>query len=45
MTGMMAALAGLSVVLAAFTLAWILSLRLRDASIADVCWGSGGSPY
>lgn len=30
---------GLGVTLAAFTLLWILSLRLRDASIADPFWG------
>ena len=35
------ALAGLGVVLAALTLVWLLSLRLRDASIADVGWGLG----
>jgi steroid 5-alpha reductase family enzyme len=26
-------------VLFAASLVWILSVRLRDASIADVCWG------
>jgi steroid 5-alpha reductase family enzyme len=36
-----AALAGLSVVLTALTLVWVLSVKLRDASIADVCWGLG----
>ena len=35
------AFAGLGAVLAAATLVWILSLRLRDASIADVAWGPG----
>lgn len=35
------ALAGLGAVLAAATLVWLLSLRLRDASIADVAWGPG----
>jgi steroid 5-alpha reductase family enzyme len=35
------AFAGLGVVLAAATLVWLLSLRLRDASIADVAWGPG----
>lgn len=32
---------GLGTILAASTLAWMLSVRLRDASIADVCWGLG----
>ncbi len=32
---------GLAVVLAVLSLAWLASLRLRDASIADVCWGPG----
>jgi steroid 5-alpha reductase family enzyme len=40
-TGTMAALAGLGAVLTALTLVWVLSVELRDASIADVCWGSG----
>jgi steroid 5-alpha reductase family enzyme len=35
------ALAGLGVILAAMTLLWLLSLRLRDASIADPFWGPG----
>src|SRR5581483_6460376 len=35
------ALAGLAAILTALTLAWALSVKLRDASIADVCWGSG----
>ena len=35
------ALAGLGVVLTALTLVWLLSLKLRDASIADVGWGLG----
>ena len=38
---MMTALAGLATVLTAVTLVWLLSLRLRDASIADVGWGLG----
>ena len=37
----MAALLGLMTILTALTLVWIISLRLRDASIADVCWGLG----
>ena len=41
MTGTEAALAGLGAILAALTLAWMLSVRLRDASIVDVCWGLG----
>jgi steroid 5-alpha reductase family enzyme len=41
MTGITTALAGLAAILTALTLAWLLSLRLRDASIADVCWGLG----
>jgi steroid 5-alpha reductase family enzyme len=36
-----AALAGLGAILATLTLVWMLSVKLRDASIADVCWGSG----
>lgn len=35
------ALAGLAVALAAFTLLWGVSVRLRDASIADPFWGPG----
>jgi len=38
---MMTALAGLGAILTALTLVWVLSVLLRDASIADVCWGSG----
>ena len=38
---MMTALAGLATVLTAVTLVWLLSLRRRDASIADVAWGLG----
>ena len=40
-TGMMTALAGLGAILTTLTLVWLLSLRLRDASIADVGWGLG----
>ena len=40
-TGTMTALAGLGAILTALTLVWRLSVKLRDASIADVCWGSG----
>lgn len=35
------ALSGLAVVLAALTLLWLVSLRLRDASIVDPFWGPG----
>lgn len=37
----MMALAGLGVILAVATLVWLLSVKLRDASIADVYWGTG----
>lgn len=37
----MAALIGLATILAVLTFAWVLSLRLRDASLADICWGLG----
>ena len=37
----MTALVGLGAILTALTLVWVLSVKLRDASIADVCWGSG----
>ena len=35
------ALVGLGALVAAFTLLWGVSLRLRDASIADPFWGPG----
>ena len=38
---MIAALAGLGAVLTALTLVWVLSVKRRDASIVDVCWGLG----
>ena len=41
MSGTLSALVGLGAVLATLTLVWALSVRLRDASIADVCWGAG----
>jgi steroid 5-alpha reductase family enzyme len=41
MTGTGAALLGLGTILAVVSLVWILSVRLRDASIVDVCWGLG----
>ena len=37
----MAALIGLATVLTALTVVWTISVRLRDASIADICWGLG----
>jgi steroid 5-alpha reductase family enzyme len=40
-TAWMTALAGLVAILAAAASVWLLSVRLRDVSIADVCWGSG----
>ena len=41
MTGMTTAFGGLVAILTALTLVWLVSLRLRDASVADVCWGLG----
>ena len=41
MTPTGAAVSGLAVVLLVATIAWIVSLRLRDASIADIGWGPG----
>ena len=41
MTGTLAAIIGLGIILAAVTLVWTLSVTRRDASIADVCWGLG----
>jgi steroid 5-alpha reductase family enzyme len=38
---MMVALIGLGTILTVSTLVWLRSVKLRDASIADVCWGSG----
>ena len=38
---MMIALAGLATILTTLTLAWVISVKLQDAGIADVCWGSG----
>jgi steroid 5-alpha reductase family enzyme len=40
-TGTMAALIGLATILTVLTFVWVLSLRLQDASVADVCWGLG----
>ena len=41
MTGLILPLIGLGTILAASTLVWMISVRLEDASIADVCWGLG----
>ena len=41
MTGITLALIGLGTILAASTLVWMISVRLQDASIADICWGLG----
>lgn len=41
MTGIMAALIGLATILTVLAVVWGLSLRLQDASVADVCWGLG----
>ena len=41
MTGLTPAFIGLSIILAAATLMWMISARLEDASIADVGWGLG----
>ena len=41
MTGLMAALIGLGAILTALTFVWMLSLRLQDASVADIFWGLG----
>jgi steroid 5-alpha reductase family enzyme len=40
-TGIMAALIGLGTILAALTLVWMVSVKRRDTSIADICWGLG----
>lgn len=40
-TGIMAALVGLGTILTAATLVWMISVRLRDAGIADIFWGLG----
>jgi steroid 5-alpha reductase family enzyme len=41
MTGVSLAFVGLGTILTVSTLVWLISLRLEDASIADVCWGLG----
>jgi steroid 5-alpha reductase family enzyme len=40
-TGLTPALIGLGIILTASTLVWMISVRLEDASIADICWGLG----
>jgi steroid 5-alpha reductase family enzyme len=40
-TATVAALIGLVTILTLMTLVWALSLRLQDASVADICWGLG----
>ena len=37
----MAAVIGLGMILTTLTLVWMISVRLRDASVADICWGLG----
>ena len=41
MTGIMAALLGLGTILTTVTLVWMISVRRRDASVADTWWGFG----
>ncbi len=36
-----AGLVGLGAILTVLTLVWMLSVKRRDASIADICWGLG----
>jgi steroid 5-alpha reductase family enzyme len=38
-TGTTAAFVGLGGILTTLTLVWMISVRLRDASVADICWG------
>ena len=40
-TGITPALIGLGAILTASTLVWMISVRLEDASIADIAWGPG----
>ena len=37
----MAAVIGLGTILTTLTLVWMISVRLLDASVADICWGLG----
>lgn len=41
MTSVSAALIGIGTILAVATLVWMLSVRLRNAGIADIFWGMG----
>jgi steroid 5-alpha reductase family enzyme len=41
MTGIIAALIGLATLMTLLTFVWALSLKLQDASVADICWGLG----
>lgn len=41
MTSLETALVGLVAVLTVLTVVWAVSLTLKDASVADVCWGLG----
>ena len=41
MTSLETALVGLPAVLMMLTVVWAVSLHLKDASVADVCWGLG----
>lgn len=41
MTGIVAALIGLGTILTTLTLVWMISVKRRDASVADICWGLG----
>ena len=41
MTPTGAAAIGLAAVVGLLSLAWMVSVRLRDASIVDICWGPG----
>ena len=37
----MAALIGLGAILTTLGVVWTISVRIRDASVADTCWGFG----
>jgi steroid 5-alpha reductase family enzyme len=41
LTLLQAAVTGLCLAVATLTVVWALSVRLRDASIVDICWGPG----
>lgn len=41
MTPLAVSLTGLAAIVASLSIVWLLSLRLRDASIIDICWGPG----